>query len=70
MRFTRNKTVANVGDGWFVATEKSDYILTIGLSSAKFQQKPDYRGRSEFGKNIGIYAYPSSLTSDPQYPAL
>ena len=29
--------VANVGDGWFVATEKSDYIQAIGLSSAKFQ---------------------------------
>ena len=30
--------VANVGDGWFVATEKSDYIQAIGLSSANFQQ--------------------------------
>ena len=29
--------VANVGDGWFVATEKSDYIQAIGLSSAIFQ---------------------------------
>ena len=29
--------VANVGDGWFVATEKPDYIQAIGLSSAKFQ---------------------------------
>ena len=28
--------VANVGDGWFAATEKSDYIQAIGLSSAKF----------------------------------
>ena len=27
--------VGNVGDGWFVATEKSDYIQAIGLSSAK-----------------------------------
>ena len=33
------KDVGNVGDGWFVATEKSDYIQAIGLSSAKFQQK-------------------------------
>ena len=24
-------------DGWFAATEKSDYIQAIGLSSAKFQ---------------------------------
>ena len=29
--------VGNVGDGWFEATEKSDYIQAIGLSSAKFQ---------------------------------
>ena len=29
--------VADVGDGWFAATEKSDYIQAIGLSSAKFQ---------------------------------
>ena len=32
--------VANVGDGWFAATEKSDYIQAIGLSSAKFQHSP------------------------------
>ena len=32
------KFVGNVGDGWFAATEKSDYIQAIGLSGAKFQQ--------------------------------
>ena len=31
-------SIANVGEGWFAATEKSDYIQAIGLSSAKFQQ--------------------------------
>ena len=33
-----------MGDGWFVATEKSDYIQAIGLSSAKFQQSQDLYG--------------------------
>ena len=33
-------SVANVGDGWFAATEKSDSIQAIGLSSAKFQHYP------------------------------
>ena len=28
-----------MGDGWFAATEKSDYIQAIGLNSAKFQQE-------------------------------
>ena len=38
--FPYNSTVANVGDGWFAATGKSDYIQAIGLSSAKFQHLP------------------------------
>ena len=33
-------SVENIGFGWFAATENSDYIQAIGLSSAKFQQIP------------------------------
>ena len=33
----KSQVIANVGDGWFMAAEKPDYIQAIGLSSAKFQ---------------------------------
>ena len=37
-------TVANVGDGWFVATEESDYIQAIGLSGVVRYAKPRLLG--------------------------
>ena len=40
-----------MGDGWFVITEKSDYIQAIGPSSTKFQQFGEIRGKAP-GRNM------------------
>ena len=47
-------SVANVGDGWFALTEKSDYIQAIGLSSAKFQHSPHAPSRKPMAASLFI----------------
>ena len=50
-----SQPVGNVGDGWFAATEKSDYIQAIGLSSAKFQQFPPFEDMHMLHGTHGLF---------------
>ena len=51
------ETVGNIGDGWFAATENSDYIQAIGLSSAKFAK---FQHSLSILKPIAPQVYPLS----------